>query len=119
MKHFYQRNDYILNHEINKNFEEILWMNDTEFRQWVIDMRKVIAYAWDELGIPPRVGFNEDQIIDQFNKLDSFPVHKFVQTDEVTGEKDVIRNTSVVGNAANQWFPTMMATKINYKNSSL
>ena len=118
MKHFYERNDYILNHEINKNFEEILWMNDIEFRQWVIDMRKVIAYAWDELGIPPRVGFNEDQIIDQFNKLDSFPVHGFVQTDEVTGEKDVIRNTSVVGNAANQWFPTMMATKINYKNSS-
>ena len=23
MKHFYERNDYILNHEINKTFEEI------------------------------------------------------------------------------------------------
>jgi hypothetical protein len=26
----------------------------------------------------------------------------------------VIRNTSVIGNAVNQWFPTMMKTRINY-----
>ena len=118
MKHFYERNSYILDHEINKNFEEVLWMSDDEFSQWVVDMRKTIAYAWDKLGMPPRVGYNEDAIIDQFNKLDSFPVHEFERVDELTGEKDCIRNTSVIGNAANQWFPSMMATKINYKNST-
>jgi len=118
MNHFYERNNYILEHEINKPFEEILWMSDDEFSQWVIDMRKTIAYAWDELGMPPRVGYNEDAIVDQFNKLDSFPVHEFEMVDELTGEKDCIRNTSVIGNAANQWFPSMMATKINYKNST-
>ena len=44
MKHFYERNDYVLDHEVNKTFEEILWMSDDEFRQWLTDMRKTIAY---------------------------------------------------------------------------
>ena len=71
MKHFYERNDYVLDHEVNKTFEEILWMSDDEFRQWLTDMRKTIAYAWDELGLPPRVGWNKDAIIEQFNKMSS------------------------------------------------
>ena len=56
-------------------------MSDDEFRQWLTDMRKTIAYAWDELGLPPRVGWNEKDIIDQFNKMSSFPVHEM---DKVT-----------------------------------
>ena len=56
--YFYERNDYVLHHEVNKIFEEILWMPENEFRQWLNDMRKVIAYAWDELGLPPRVPRN-------------------------------------------------------------
>jgi hypothetical protein len=118
MKHFYEKNTYLLESDVNKNFEEVLWMSDDEFRQWLRDMRKEVAYAWDELGLPPRVGFNEEQIIDQFNKMSSFPVHEFLVEDELTGEKDVIRNTSIVGNAANQWFPTMMKTKIVYNDIS-
>jgi hypothetical protein len=114
MNHFYERNNYILEHDINKKFEEVLWMTDDEFRAWVIDMRKTIVYAWDELGIPPRVGYNEDAIAAQFDKMESFPVHEFEMVDELTGEKNLIRNTSAIGNAANQWFPTMMKTRINY-----
>ena len=113
-KHFYERNDWLLNHETNKTFEQIQWMNDDEFRQWFIDLRKAVVYAWDSLGQPPRVGWDEDEIRKQFREMYGFPVHDFEQTDELTGEKDVIRNTSVVGNAANQWFPTMMKTRINY-----
>ena len=118
MNHFYERNSYILDHGINKTFEEILWMSEDKFREWVIEMRRVITYAWNELGMPPRVGYNEEDIIHQFNKLDSFPVHTFEQRDDLTGKTDCIRNTSVIGNAANQWFPTQMKTRINYKNST-
>ena len=71
MNHFYERNNYILEHDINKKFEEVLWMTEDEFRAWVVEMRKTIVYAWDELGIPPRVGYNEDAIIAQLDKLDS------------------------------------------------
>lgn len=118
MKHFYEKNTYLLESDVNKNFEEVLWMSDDEFREWLRDMREEVTYAWDELGLPPRVGFSEEQIVDQFNKMSSFPVNEFLVEDELTGEKDVIRNTSVVGNAANQWFPTMMKTKIVYNDVS-
>ena len=57
---------------------------------------------------------NKDDIIDNFQKMVSFPVHQFETLDLRTGEKDVIRNTSVIGNAVNQWFPTMMKTGISY-----
>lgn len=114
MNWFYERNDELLNSPVNKTFEELLWTTDDEFRQWVIDMRKEVVRLWDDKGIPPRVGFNKDGIIDNFQKMVSFPVHEFETLDLRTGEKDVVRNTSVVGNAVNQWFPTMMKTGISY-----
>lgn len=102
------RNDKLLQHDVNKTFEELLWMSQDDFRQWVIDLRKVVVDLWDNEGLPPRVGFSESDIIDQFTKMISFPVH------ELEVEKDIIRNTSVIGNAVNEWFPTMMKTKISY-----
>lgn len=114
MKYFYEKNTELLESEVNKTFEEILWMTKDEFRQWIVDLRKTVVHLWDEKGQPPRVGYNEQEIVDQFNEMTPFPVHKFLVKDELTGEKDVIRNTSVVGNAVNQWFPTMMKTRINY-----
>ena len=113
-KYFYERNTDFLKSNLNKSFEEILWMSTDDFRQWVIDMRKEVVRLWDEQGQPPRVGCNENEIIDQFNEMSTFPVHKFLVKDELTNELDVIRNTSITGNAVNQWYPTMMKTKINY-----
>jgi hypothetical protein len=113
-KYFYEKNTEFLESSVNKKFEEILWMSKEDFRQWVIDMRKEVVHLWDEKGQPPRVGYNEQEIIDQFNEMTSFPIHKFLVKDELTGEEDVIRNTSIIGNAVNQWFPTMMKTRINY-----
>ena len=113
-KHFYEKNTDFLQSPVNKKFEEVLWMTQDEFRQWIRDMRKEVVRLWDENGQPPRVGYNEQEIIDQFNNMSSFPVHEFLNVDELTGDQDVIRNTSVIGNAVNQWFPTMMKTRINY-----
>jgi hypothetical protein len=111
---FYERNTELLESSVNRTFEEILWMSKDEFRQWVIDLRKTIVDLWDNKNLPPRVGFDKQGIIDQFNQMESFSVRDFECIDELTGEKDVIRNTSVIGNAVNQWFPTMMKTRINY-----
>ena len=69
-KGFYERNSYLLEHEVNKTFEEVLWMSDEEFRQWLRDMRKEVAYSWDELGFAlPRVGWSEDKIISSIRCL--------------------------------------------------
>lgn len=105
------RNDELLESDLNKTFEEILFMNDDDFRQWVIDLRKLVVKLWDEKGLPPKVGYTKEETISQFRKMVSFPVH----TLEI--EKDIIRNTSKLGNAVSDWFPTMMKTKISYSKN--
>lgn len=89
-------------------------MSPEQFREWVIELRKAVVYAWDVLGIPPRVGYSKEKMIEQFNDMESYPVHEFLVTDDLTGKKDLIRNTSNIGNGVNQFFPTMMKTRINY-----
>lgn len=121
---FYEKNNELLGSPVNKTFEELLWMSKADFRQWVIDMRKEVVRLWDEKGQPPRVGYNKNEIIEQFNKLQPFIVEDdgkqpkgvagFLTWDEYTGDRNIIRNTSNLGNAVNQFFPTMMKTRINY-----
>lgn len=113
-KFFYERADEFLDSPVNKTFEEVLWMTDDEFAAWTEDVRKTVIDIWDNKGQPPRVGLVEKDIKEQFEKMSSYPVDKFLVKDELTDETNVIRNTSIIGNAANQWFPTMMATRINY-----
>lgn len=113
-KWFYERNEDLLNHPVNKTFEEVLWMSNQEFESWIKDVCLAVASIWDEKGQPPRVGLSEKEIEHQFKQLESFPVSNFLKKDEYSLEENCIQNTSIVGNAANQWFPTMMATKINY-----
>jgi hypothetical protein len=104
------RNDRLLESPVNKYFEEILHMTAAQFRQWVIDLRKTVVEIWDTYGLPPRVGFSDEEIADQFRKMCSFDTRKF------RIEDDVIRNNSILGNAVNDFFPTMMKTRITYTN---
>lgn len=111
---FYEKNTELMESPVNKTFEELLWMSKDEFRQWVIDLRKTVVQLWDEKGQPPRVGYDKSEIIEQFQKLEPFITETFQQLDEYTGERNIVRNTSNLGNAVNQFFPTMMKTRINY-----
>jgi hypothetical protein len=115
---FYEKNTYLLEHSVNKTFDEILLMSRDEFRNWCKELREVVVYSWDELGIPPRVGYNEQEIIQQFKNISLFPVHKMLIKDDISKKKDVIRNTNVLGNSVNQFFPSMMKTRINYSDDS-
>lgn len=112
MKHFYEKNMELLNSNVNKTFEEILWMSEDEFSSWVKDLRNLVVKLWDEKDLPPRMGHDESKIISEFNKLKSFDVEKLLVLDECTNEKNVIRNSNAVKTVVNQWFPTMMKTKI-------
>lgn len=117
-KYFYESCDEFLKHPVNKTFEEVLWMTDQEFVDWVDEYCNVIIDMWDNKGQPPRVGLTQDNIKSQFAKLESYQFenkqYSFLVEDADTGEKNCIRNTSIIGNAVNQWFPTMMKTRINY-----
>jgi hypothetical protein len=113
---FFEKNQYLLDHKINVTFDEILRMTEEEFVQWVVELRKAVVYSWDVLGIPPRMGYNKAEIIEQFYELYLYNLksNDLLCVDELTGQKDLIRNSTSLGNAVNQFFPTMMKTRINY-----
>ena len=115
LKPFYERNDFIVNHEVNVNFEELLEMTPDKFEEWVVSMRKAIVESWDTHGNPPRRGKNEEDIITQWNKMAEFPVHTFTHSDELSDvENDVIINKCRLGVEVDQFFQNMMKTRINY-----
>jgi hypothetical protein len=114
-KHYYERNEHVINSHVNCNFEDLLEMTPDEFREWVIEMRKVIRDSWDTYGCPPRTGKDEEGIIDAFNKIAEYPTHKFTHSDELSDiEDDVIINKSRMGVEVDQWFSNMFMTRINY-----
>ncbi len=114
-KPYYERNEHVINSHVNCNFEDLLEMTPDEFREWVIEMRKVVKDAWDNYGCPPRTGKNEDEIIDAFNKIAEYPVHQFTHTDELSDiDDDVIINKSRMAVEVDQWFSNMFMTRINY-----
>ena len=114
-KLFYERNESVIDSHINCTYEELVEMTPDEFREWVIEMRKVVKESWDTHGCPPRTGKTEEGIIDQFNKIAEYPVHEFTHTDELSDvDDDVIINKSRMGGEADQWFSNMMKVRINY-----
>jgi hypothetical protein len=114
MKWFHERNDRFLNDpKVNCTFEEILAMSDSEFEAWCHLICDTLVANWDDNATPPVVGLNEEDIIDQFAKMNGFDSDKLWDTDELTGVRDVIRNKYYFGSAVNQFFPTMFKTRIN------
>jgi RNA-splicing ligase RtcB len=113
MKHYYERNDHLLNHKVNKKFEEVLRMTKDEFYDWCVALRATVVHIWDELNTPPVVGKSEKDMIAIMNDMIGFPTHEFKVKDELTGEVDVIRNTQTeYSGVVNGFFPTMK-TRIN------
>lgn len=111
-KYFYERNDRFLNSKLNVTFEEILAMTKEEFRQWCKDICNLIVENWDKHNTPPVVGLNETDMIDGFNRMTGFNSELLWDTDESTGERNVIRNKYHFGAGVNQFFPTMFKTPI-------
>ncbi len=112
---FYQRNDDIINSDVNVNFEDLLEMTPDQFKGWVIQLREELTAAWDNNGCPPRTGKNEDDIVTAFNRMSEFPAHQFEFDDELSDTpKDVIINKSRLGVEADQFFDNMFKTRINY-----
>ena len=120
MKPFYERNTHILdNPKVNLFFEDILSMNEKEFRDWVILLRKTVVDSHVNHGCNAKTGKEEVEIIDNWNKLETYPVHEFGFEDELddTTEEDVIINRSRIGGEVDQFFPNMMRTRINYSDN--
>lgn len=115
MSLYYEKYDLLSDPSCNPTFDEILHMSQGDFVEWIRHFRKEVVKAWDERGQPPRVGYNRDEIVDNFRSMTKDFSLKWMETVDLrTGKPDVIRNTTTAGNAVNQWFPTMMKTRITY-----
>ena len=110
-KYFYERSN-LLESEVNINFEELLWMNESETNQWIDNLREFILSEWDDKGIPPTIGQNEETIKKNFRKLRDYNIQQFLISDD-DGNKNVIKNYNKFASGVNQFFPTMLKTQVN------
>ena len=111
MKKYYYERSNLLESDINIYFEELLYMNDKETSEWIKNLRSFIISEWDDKGIPPTIGQNTDKILPNFGKLRDYPVEDFLVTDD-DGNEDVIRNYNKQATSINQFFPTMLKTRV-------
>jgi DNA modification methylase len=113
-KYFYEKGN-VLSWPCNITYGELVTYDDKKFSEWVEDLRMRFLKDWDENGKPPLVGRSEDEIIQSFSKLRQFNSSKVFHNPEKGNDADiigVIANFSKNGSAANQFFPTMLKTKI-------
>lgn len=112
--YFYEKNPIIKSEVVNVTFEDLLFMTEPIFKAWVKTMRKALHTAWDKYDVPCKSGRTEDEIIKEFDRLSSYPVHKFAGCADDSTEQDIINNTGYAGSCVDQFFPTMMKVPINY-----
>lgn len=111
--HFYSKSRFS-EWASNTTYHQILQMSDGEFLDWAKTLRKEVTEQWDTFGTPPVIGRNEDGIIKKFKKLrgnecDFF--HKDLTGDETS--LGLIKNFNRDASPVNQFFPTMLKTKIS------
>ena len=111
MKKYYYERSNLLESDINIYFEELLYMNDEETSEWIKSLRSFILSEWDDKGIPPTIGQNTDKILTNFAKLRDYPVEDFLVSDD-DGNENVIRNYNKQASSVNQFFPTMLKTRV-------
>jgi hypothetical protein len=94
-------------------------MSDGEFVEWAKLLRKEVTEQWDNSGTPPVIGKDEKGIIDSFKKLKSNPAD-YLEKD-LSGDTEslgIIQNFNKDASVVNQFFPTMLKTKISIGKSA-
>jgi len=113
-KGFYEKSNIAsLANPLNITYDEILHKTSKELDSWIDELRHYIIDQWDNEGQPPVIGKNEDEIIKGWRKLFGYDVNSFF--DE---ETKVVRNFNKFASGINQFFPTMLKTKISSGVSS-
>ena len=117
-KYFYERSRFS-EFKSNTTYHQLLEMTDDEFVSWARLLRKEVTEQWDDRGTPPVIGKNEEGIIKNFKKLKSNPA-KYWEKD-LSGDEEslgIIKNSNKDASVVNQFFPTMLKTKISTGKSA-
>ena len=102
-----------MNNPVNITYGELLKKSPNEVDVWIDELRDYVITQWDDNHQPPVIGQNEEDIIKKWSKLHEVNVREFFN--EKTG---VIRNFNKLASGVNQFFPTMLKTKISTGVSS-
>ena len=111
MSKYYYEKSGILDSAVNITYHELFLKNDKELDEWIAEVRQYIIEDWDERGTPPMVGQSIEQIISSFRKLREYDIHGFIEKAD-DGQRNVIKNFNKFANGVNQFFPTMLKTRI-------
>jgi len=117
-KYFYERSKFS-EFKSNTTYHQLLSMTDGEFVDWAKLLRKEVTEQWDERGTPPVIGRDESGIIDSFKKLKSNPANYWEK--DLSGDEEslgIIKNFNKDASVVNQFFPTMLKTKISIGKSA-
>ena len=97
--------------EINVTYDEVFLKTDDELDEWIEEVRHYIVNDWDVNGTPPMVGQNIEDIKKGFKKLREYNIRGFIEKAD-DGQRNVIKNFNKFANGGNQFFPTMLKTRI-------
>ena len=111
MNKYYYEKSGILDSKINITYHELFCKTDEQLDDWIEQVRQYIIEDWDERGTPPMVGQSIEDIIKSFKKLREYDIHGFIEKAD-DGQRNVIRNFNKFANGVNQFFPTMLKTRI-------
>ena len=116
-KWFYERSRFS-EFKSNTTYHDLLGKTDKEFTEWARLLRKEVTSQWDEYGTPPVIGKDESSIVKSFSKLKDNPCD-FLQEDKTGDEESlgIIQNFNKDASVVNQFFPTMLKTKISIGKS--
>ena len=117
-KWFYERSRFDT-FKSNTTYHKLLQMNADEFTEWARLLRQEVTTQWDEYGTPPVIGKDEDGLITNFKKLKGNPCDYLI--DDNTGDEEslgIIKNFNKDASGVNQFFPTMLKTKISIGKSA-
>ena len=112
-KYFYERSKFS-EFSSNTTYHQLLEMSDGEFVDWAKLLRKEVTDQWDNSGTPPVIGRDEPGIIESFKKLKGNDCN-FWEKDS-SGDPNslgIIQNFNKDASVVNQFFPTMLKTKIS------
>ena len=105
------RNNYLLDSKVNITFDETHHMNKRQFGDWVKSLRKEIIYAWDKLGLPPKLGMTDDQIVRDFERLVRLDTSTLKKYDQQTNGWDCLIAPPNTGAGCLAFFPNIQKTK--------
>ena len=116
-KYFYEQSKFS-EYKSNTTYHQLLEKTDDEFNDWARLIRKEIVDAWDIDGQPPVKGKTEEQIISHFGKLKKDECNFFIKDDEDKESLGIIKNFNKSQSVVNQFFPTMLKTRISIGESA-